>query len=681
MFGIDLGTTNTCVAVSTGRTKPTVCNFGGKYTLPSVVTFSDKCFSVGHGAIEQEDRTHPEQTIKCVKRLMGRSWEEIVKNGEDKLVSYTCTQNADGLPQISVDYRGKTRKLPPEFISAMILDHVRRKIEETYAIKKHPNVVITVPAYFSQKQRHATRAAGKIAGMNVLRVVNEPTAGAFAYEIAYGDPDKERKILVYDFGGGTFDVTILNITGTILDVQATCGSSSLGGEDVDYAIQEYVIDRIEEELSSRKGSDGAKKDIENLRKDSARMAKIRTECKRAKENLANSESVKLELSGLFDFKVELNLAVPVLSSVVYDYIDQTKEYVENCLKDAKLECSDIDEVILLGGSTNLRDVRSLIRSMFGSNKTRMNINADHAVALGAAAYAYQASNQKECVELNEYLLLDIVPRTIGVLVKGGTISPFLCKGNKVPASFSKPMFPVSADQDAAEFSIREGEDLENGFDNPEIARLVLENDKFVRDSELTCKFVLDRDYMLEVTVYTNVVKEVLGDAAQESEKVPLEIVGMSFRSVSKYMGTLRSYTALNHVEFGLRTISGYLDAMALYISKLPSKPTTFITNVRTFVDKMRGLDDSRMFGKARDKHIADVDECSSRTSAFVSLVKALSRMQPHINAESVSEDVKSKVDELIKFIMEPDESEEKIRDKATLAESLLRTMKKRKRSP
>ena len=240
------------------------------------------------------------------------------------------------------------------------------------------------------------------------------------------------------------------------------------------------------------------------------MEKIRTECKRAKENLVSSESVTLELSGLFNCNVDVNLAVPVLSSLVYDYIDQTKEYVENCLKDAKLECSDIDEVILLGGSTNLRDVRSLLRSMFDRDKIRMSINADHAVALGAAAYAYQASNQNECVELNEYLLLDIVPRTIGVLVKGGTISPFLCKCNKVPPSFSKPMLPVSADKEAAEFSFREGEDLENGFENPEISRLVLENDKFVRNSKLMCKFILDRDYMLKVTLVYECGEERVG---------------------------------------------------------------------------------------------------------------------------------------------------------------------------
>ena len=188
----------------------------------------------------------------------------------------------------------------------MILYHVSRKIKETNTIKKLPNVMITVLAYFSQKLRNATRSAGKISGLNVHRFVNEPTAGASAYEIAFGDPDKDRKILVYDFGGGTTDVTILNIPGTIVDVQATCGRCSLGGEDVDYAIQEYVVDRIEEELGSGKGTDDAKKAIENLRKDSARMAKIRTECKRAKENLASSESVKLELSGLFDFNVELN---------------------------------------------------------------------------------------------------------------------------------------------------------------------------------------------------------------------------------------------------------------------------------------------------------------------------------------------------------------------------------------
>jgi len=364
-IGIDLGTTNSCVAVMEGGEAKVVPNKEGNRTTPSVVAFTDEGRVVGQVA-KRQSVTNPENTIYSIKRFMGRRHNEVKE--EEKIVPYEITGGADELVKVKVKGKDYT---PPE-LSAMVLQYLKG-IAEDYLGEKVTEAVITVPAYFNDSQRQATKDAGKIAGLEVKRIINEPTAASLAYGL---DKKSNEKIAVYDLGGGTFDISILEVGDGVFEVMATSGDTHLGGDDFD----EVIIDWICQEFKKSDGID--------LRKDKMALQRLKEAAEKAKCELSSAMSTDINLPYVTADQsgakhLQLTLSRAKLEELVDRLVERTRQPCEKCLKDAGLSPGDIDEVVLVGGSTRMPAVQAMVKEIFGKEPHR-GVNPDEVVAVGAA---------------------------------------------------------------------------------------------------------------------------------------------------------------------------------------------------------------------------------------------------------------------------------------------------------
>ncbi|HEY0096611.1 MAG TPA: molecular chaperone DnaK, partial [Archangium sp.] len=434
IIGIDLGTTNSVVAIMEGREPKVITNEEGARTTPSVVAFAKDGERLVGQVAKRQAITNPERTVYSIKRFMGRRYEETTE--EAKLVPYKVVRGPHGDARVEID--GKQFSAPE--ISAQVLLKLKRAAEN-YLGEKVTEAVITVPAYFNDAQRQATKDAGEIAGLTVRRIVNEPTAAALAYGL---DKKKDEKIAVYDFGGGTFDISILEVGENVVDVLATNGDTHLGGDNIDQRIMDWLIT----EFKKDNGLDVSKdKMVLQRLKEAAEKAKI--ELSSAMDTEINLPFLTADASGPKHLNVKLTRAK--FEQMIDDLIERSLEPCRKCLKDAGLDAKDLNEVVLVGGSTRIPKVKEAVQRLFGK-KPNESVNPDEVVAVGAAVQAGVLSG-----EVKDILLLDVTPLSLGVETLGGVMTKLIERNTTIPTRKSETFSTAADGQSQVEIHVLQGE--------------------------------------------------------------------------------------------------------------------------------------------------------------------------------------------------------------------------------
>ncbi|TID16314.1 heat shock protein 70 [Venturia nashicola] len=485
-IGIDLGTTYSCVAVYEGNSVEIIANEQGSFTTPSFVSFTAEERLIGEAAKNQA-AMNPANTIFDIKRLIGRRFDDETVKKDVETWPFKVVDR-EGSPFVQVDYLGETKTFSPQEISAMVLGKMK-EVAEIKLGKKVEKAVVTVPAYFNDNQRQATKDAGSISGLNVLRIINEPTAAAIAYGLGSGKSANERNVMIYDLGGGTFDVSLLHIQGGVFTVKATAGDTHLGGQDFDT----NLLDHFKKEFSRK-----TKKDISG---DARALRRLRTACERAKRTLSSASSTTVEIDSLFDgedFTATITRArFEDLNSKAFS---GTLQPVEQVLKDAGLEKSKVDEIVLVGGSTRIPRIQKLLSEFFNNKKLEKSINPDEAVAYGAAVQAGILSGKATSAETADLLLLDVVPLSLGVAMEGNIFAPVVPRGNTVPTLKKRTFTTVADQQQTVQFPVFQGERV-NCEDNTSLGEFTLAPIPPMRAGEAVLEVVFEVDVngILKVT--------------------------------------------------------------------------------------------------------------------------------------------------------------------------------------
>ncbi len=451
IIGIDLGTTNSAVAYMVAGKPEVIANAEGNRTTPSVVAINKKSDRLVGQVAQRQRVTNASNTIYGVKRLIGRKFSDKEVQKDLSIMPYKIVKKGDGVAVTMGD-----KDYSPEEVSAMILSKLKADAE-SFLGEKVTEAVITVPAYFDDAQRQATKDAGKIAGLEVKRIINEPTAAALAYGL---DQKKEEKIAVFDLGGGTFDVSILELGDGVFEVKSTNGDTHLGGEDFD----NRIVDHFLEEFKKENGVD--------LKGDNAALQRLKDEAEKAKKELSSTPSVDINLpfitadaDGPKHFEYKLTRAK--LEELVKDLIDKAAGPVEKALKDAKLKASDIDEIVLVGGMTRMPAVVEKVKSIFGKDPLK-GVNPDEVVAIGAAIQGGVLAG-----DVKDVLLLDVTPLSLGIETLGGVTHKLIERNTTVPTTKSETYSTAADNQPQVEINVLQGE-REMSADNKSLGRFVLD---------------------------------------------------------------------------------------------------------------------------------------------------------------------------------------------------------------
>lgn len=438
ILGIDLGTTNSCMAVMDGGQATVLENSEGARTTPSIVAFTKSGERVVGQAAKRQAVTNPKNTVFSAKRLIGRKYSELSE--EDKKVPYKIVPAANGDAHIEVEVGGETKVYSPQEISAMILSKLKADAESKLG-ETITEAVITVPAYFNDAQRNATKAAGEIAGLKVRRIINEPTSAALAYGLG---KKSNEKIAVYDLGGGTFDISVLDISDGVFEVLASDGDTHLGGDDWDNVLINWILDEFKKDSGM---------DISNQ---TDALQRIKEEAEKAKIALSSTQSYDISLPFITadasgPKHIQLTLTRSKLEELTEGLLDRTRGPVQNCIKAAGISTSDIDELVLVGGMTRMPSVQEMAKSLAGKEPHK-GVNPDEVVAVGAAIQGGVLQG-----DVNDVLLLDVTPLTLSIETMGGIATPMIDRNTTIPVRKSQVFSTASDNQPAVDIRICQGE--------------------------------------------------------------------------------------------------------------------------------------------------------------------------------------------------------------------------------